>query len=570
MKNGRKNIAANLCRLTRMKKNFFKFKISNFKSKSAGFFGFSDKKFFQKTLRLCVAAVQFFIAFSLVSAQSGVLILTGENKPNPKNLSLAVMNVEITIDNQHATVKVMQIFDNHTERTLEGKYVFALPRKSSIADFAVWDAETRVPGVMMERRRAEKIYESVKQARVDPGLLETTDETESAAGFSAKIFPINAYGTKRLEMEYTEDLPIENLASHFTFPLKPSYGETQIVGEFNLKIHVLNDFGFVPNVPENSPYPLQITKNEANDFAAEFHAANIELKDDFAFDYQINAGENRLAVVAYRAPERISAYDLRDPNTAEKSADGFFQASAIFAQNPNPNKPPKRVILLLDTSLSMYGDKLARAVEAIDFFLHNLTAEDEFNLILFDGDTNVFAPRPVTANAEEIESAMRFVKDSYISSGTNLKKGIAKAVEQAKLFTDGERQIVLISDANPTLETTRETEIEKVFDGADAKLFAFALGANANENLLKSLTEKNRRRLRNITRNRRHRRSIKFIFRQNRRAGHFKFAPCGGRESLRYLRHRREFVFQLGFRVCRTLQKRADTKFRAVGKFCGR
>ncbi|CAN5839956.1 hypothetical protein BH20ACI4_BH20ACI4_21420 [soil metagenome] len=460
-----------------MRKNS-KFKIQNSK------FTF---KFFA---RLCVSAVNIFLIISLVSAQSGVLIPTDENKPNPKRLSLAVMNVEITIDNQHATVKVMQIFDNHTSRTLEGKYVFSLPQRSSISDFAVWENESRFPGVMMERRRANKVYGEIKQARIDPGILQTTDETESASGFSAKIFPINAYGTKRLEMEYTEDLSVENLASHFTFPLKPTYGESQTVGEFNLKIRVLSDFPFAPIALENSPYQMQITKNEPNEFTAEFHAANIELKNDFAFDYRIKADESHFSVIAYRAPERISAYDLRDPNTAEKPADGFFQASAFFAGNTDKKSSPKRVILMLDTSLSMYGDKLSRAVEAADFFLHNLAPEDEFNLILFNSDTAVFAPKPVSATNEQIENALQFVKNHYISGGTNLKKAFETAVGQTKFFTAGERQIVLISDANPTLETTDINNIEKVFEGVNARLFAFALGANANENLLKSLTEK--------------------------------------------------------------------------------
>lgn len=445
---------------------------------------------FTKSLRLGASAVNIFLILSLVSAQSGVLLPTGENKPDPKILSLAVMNVEIEIDNQHATVKVMQIFDNHTNRTLEGKYVFALPQKSSIADFAVWENESRFPGVMMERRRANRVYGEIKQARIDPGILQATDETESAAGFSAKIFPIDPYGTKRLEMEYTEDLPVENLTSHFTFPLKPTYGESQTVGEFNLKIRVLNDFPFAPLQSENLPFPLQVIKNEPNEFAAEFHAANIELKNDFAFDYQIGADENRFSVIAYRAPERISAYDLRDPDSAEKSMDGFFQASALFAAGQNSTNAPKRVTLMLDTSLSMYGDRLARAVEAIDFFLHNLTPEDQFNLILFNGESAVFAPKPVSATNEQIENALEFVKNSYISGGTNLKKAFETAVSQTKLFSGGERQIVLISDANPTLETTDVKEIEKVFEKTKVRLFAFALGANSNENLLKSLTEK--------------------------------------------------------------------------------
>ena len=432
------------------------------------------------------------LPFHFVAAQSGVLTPLPSEKPNANILSLAVMNVKITIDNQHATVKVSQIFDNHTSDILEGKYIFALPAKASIGDFAVWDNDTRIPGVMMEVNRANRIYGEIKQKQIDPGILQTTDETSSAKGFSAKISPINAYGTKRLEMEYTEDLPVENLTSHFTFPLKPAYGEAQTVGELNLKIRVLNGSQFTPLMPETSAYPLQISKNEPNEFAGEFHASNIELKDDFAFDYQINASENAFSVVAYRAPERISAYDLRDPKLAVQNADGFFQAQTIFAANPNTVKQPKRMILMLDTSLSMYGDKLSRAVEAIDFFLHSLTADDQFNLILFSDETTEFAPKPISATTESIENALQFVKNSSLSGGTNIKGAFEKSIEQAALFSNGERQIVLISDANPTLGTTETREIERVFDDRTIKLFTFAIGADANRLLLKSLTAKTR------------------------------------------------------------------------------
>ena len=434
----------------------------------------------------------FLLPFDLASAQSGVLIPLPSEKPNANILSLAVMNVEITIDNNRATVKIKQIFDNHTAGILEGKYIFALPNTASIADFAVWDNDVRIPGVMMEVNRANRIYGEIKQKQIDPGILQTTDETSSAKGFSAKIVPINSYGTKRLEMEYTEDLPVENLTSHFTFPLKPSYGEVQTVGELYLKIRVLNDFQFAPLMPENPAYPLQISKDEPNEFLGEFHASNVELKDDFAFDYQINAAENAFSVVTYRAPERISAYDLRDPKLAVQNADGFFQAQTIFAANPNAARQPKRTILLLDTSLSMYGDKLSRAVEAIDFFLHNLAPEDEFNLILFNDEAVGFAPKPISATTENVEKALQFVVNSSLSGGTNLKSAFEKAVEQAALFSNGERQIVLISDANPTLETTQTREIERVFDNQNIKLFTFAIGADANELLLESLTSKTR------------------------------------------------------------------------------
>ncbi|MGI8787699.1 MAG: VIT domain-containing protein [Pyrinomonadaceae bacterium] len=428
--------------------------------------------------------------FSVAFAQSGVLIPSPAEKPDAKILSLAVMNVDVTIDNQHATVQVMQIFDNHTAQTLEGKYLFALPQNSSVADFAVWDADTRIPGVMMERRRAEQIYGAIKQQQTDPGLLQQSDEHGGDSAFSAKIFPINAFGTKRLEMEYAEDLPVENLASHFSFPLKPAFGETQTIGEFNLKIHVLSDTPVSVVLPKETDYPLQISKAEANEFVGEFHARNIELKNDFSFDYQLTTTENSLSVIAYRAPERISAYDLRDPKLADKNADGFFQAQAIFASNQTATKPPRKIVLLLDTSLSMYGDKLSRAVEAVDFFLHDLTPEDEFNLITFNDEADVLAANPMNATTENVEEAMAFVVNSTLGGGTNLKRALKTAFEQSRKFSGGERDIVLISDANPTLETVRGKEIESIFDNQNARLFAFAVGADANENLLKNLTAK--------------------------------------------------------------------------------
>jgi len=87
----------------------------------------------------CLAVVR------LISAQSGVLIPSTDSKPDSTKLSLNVMNVDVLIDNQHARVKVLQIFDNHTSQVLEGKCLFALPPTASIFDFAVWDADTRIP-----------------------------------------------------------------------------------------------------------------------------------------------------------------------------------------------------------------------------------------------------------------------------------------------------------------------------------------------------------------------------------------------------------------------------------------
>jgi len=448
-------------------------------------------------------------------AQSGALIPSTKDKPDASILSLQVMNVDVLIDNQHATVRVLQIYDNHTSQTLEGKYLFALPPGAAVADFAVWDGDTRIPGVMMEKRRANAIYGEIKQATVDPGLLQQDDEHEGQSAFSAKVFPINPYGSKRVEMEYTEMLAVESLTSHFTFPLKPSFGEAQRVGELNLHIRVLGDYPITVSDSGQTPYPLRVLKSEPREFEAEFQARELDLTADFSFDYRINASQSALSFIAYRAPERISAYDLRDPAQAARNPDGYFEARAIFneggtsssgdgarttdaSQTGHSRTAPRNIILLLDTSLSMYGEKLTRAVESIDYFLHGLAPEDRFNLILFNEETHFFSPAPVQATRETVEQAMQFIRGSSLGGGTDLKKVFEQALSAAQSFPEGERNLVLISDANPTLGTTRLKTITGLFDGEakrqrDAgrtRLFALALGSDANNALLEELTKK--------------------------------------------------------------------------------
>lgn len=428
------------------------------------------------------------------AAQSGVLIPSTSSKPDAATLSLQVMTVDILIDNQHARVRVLQIFDSHVAQPLEGKYLFALPPAASISDFAVWDGDTRVPGVMMEKRRANAIYSQIKQQQVDPGLLQQDDEHAGKSAFSAKVFPIPAYGTKRVEMEYTEMLPVESLSSHFTFPLKPSFGDPQRAAEFNLHLHILSDFAIAPRAPTGGSYPLKVSKSGPNEFEGDFQARALEFKEDFAFDYQINAPESALSFITHRAPEQISAYDLRDPALAAPNPDGYFEARALFHQpSAEKQKDPRNVILLLDTSLSMYGEKLAKAVEATDYFLHSLSTKDQFDLILFNEEASVFSPAPLPASPENVERALAFIKGSTLGGGTDLRKALTKSVAVAAGFPRGERSIVLISDVNPTLGTRNLKQIVSALDqqnGATPRVFAFGLGSDANGALLEALAEK--------------------------------------------------------------------------------
>src|SRR6202051_3564187 len=132
-------------------------------------------------------------------ADGGVLIPRDKAQPDPSILSLEEMEITVQIDNGDARVFVKQIFANRTGRIEEGNYVFALPSRATVSDFAVWDGPTRIPAVILERKRAEEIYNQLKQQSIDPGLLQMgergADVAKRSSVFSARITPIPAWGT---------------------------------------------------------------------------------------------------------------------------------------------------------------------------------------------------------------------------------------------------------------------------------------------------------------------------------------------------------------------------------------
>lgn len=446
-------------------------------------------------------------------ADSGVLIATDVGSQDDNVLSLDRMDVDVKIDNQHSYVTVKQVFASHVQRVLEGQYIFDLPPRSTVADFAVWDGLTRIPAVIMEKRRAEEVYEQIKNPQqIDPGLLTQDDEKGAATAFNVKVTPIPGYGTKRLELEYTEMLPVDGLTVSFVFPFKPSAGRRQRVKELSIRVRILNDLPIEAFEQISKAYPLKAQTPSEHEIVAEYSGENIDLSEDLAFRYSLRADSSTIAFLAYRAPERVSAYDLRDPALAEKEPDGYFQATAIYNQTGRSASeriagsgrdavPPREVTILLDNSLSMHGEKIVRAYEAIDFFLHKLRPQDSFNLILFNESPQSFSKEPVAGVPENVERALAFVREAPVEGGTSLLAALRVAIEQVSKSASKKknlnRSIVLITDANPTLGSVQLKPIVDEFDRLNrsttsplVRLYGFGIGGDVRQTLLAELVKK--------------------------------------------------------------------------------
>jgi len=374
-------------------------------------------------------------------ADTGVLIPGDRQQPDPKVFSLNEMALEIRIDNCTARVRVRQIFGNHSDNVREGVYQFALPGQATVSDFAVWDDVTRIPGVILERRRAGEIYEQAKNQTIDPGLLQMGERDAGEVGrsqqFTARIVPVPSFGTKRIEMEYQHPVAVERYQSEFVVPLKPDVYNVQTAGHLTIIFELRSANAIKTFDAISKTYPLQIRERTANYIRAEFFGNNVDLKQDFAVRYSLDPTEaDTVRVITER----------EDP-----SAPGFFQAQTLLrAANTsagNAPRQPRTLIVLFDNSLSMQWDKLERSFAACETALRRLRTGDMFNLLLFNSEAKLFAPQPRPATAENVEQALTFIRNSRIRGGTNLQLAFTTALAQT---APGETYFMLISDGGAT------------------------------------------------------------------------------------------------------------------------
>ena len=226
---------------------------------------------------------------SITWGDAGVLIPRDKAQPDPAVLSLEEMEITIRIDNSDARIFVKQIFANHTSGVQEGNYVFALNSRSVVSDFATWDGPVRIPAVILERKRAEEIYNELKQQSIDPGLLQMGERTASEARhtstFSARIVPIPAYGTKRLEFEYHENIPVESFKSFFGIGLKPEAYHSQTARHLSIHFELRSEHPIRDFKLGSAIYPLKISRQNVHLVTGEFTGENVALTQPDGGEY---------------------------------------------------------------------------------------------------------------------------------------------------------------------------------------------------------------------------------------------------------------------------------------------
>ncbi len=164
-------------------------------------------------------------------------------------LEIKDQDVHVTINNGIAVTEVDQVFVNTENRVVEALYTFPVPKAASVSNFSMWIGGKEMVGEVVEKQRAREIYESYKQQRRDPGLLEQVDYKR----FEMRIFPIPAGAEQRVKLTYYQELDNDADWATYVYPLT-TVSRTGInekaTGHFAVTVDVKSE---VPIVGMESP-----------------------------------------------------------------------------------------------------------------------------------------------------------------------------------------------------------------------------------------------------------------------------------------------------------------------------
>jgi Ca-activated chloride channel family protein len=390
--------------------------------------------------------------------------------PHPimSQLVIRYHHVAVTIDQQVALTHVDQVFVNPNEWAVEGTYIFPLPQDAAVANFTLWVDGQPVQGEVLTAEQARATYEEIVRSQRDPALLEYAGR----GAVQARIFPIPAHGERRIELEYSQVLTADNGLVRYSYPLNTEKFSQKALESVSVSVEIRSSQAV--RAVYSTSHALDILRVNDRHVLATYKAENVLPDVDFNLYYSLGESE-AFHLLTYR-----DASDPSDP-------DGFF----LLLMAPRPDSSgeavAKDVILVLDHSGSMEGEKFRQAQVALSFILTHLNPEDRFNVIAFSTAVESYAS--ALRSSGETPQAAEWVARLSARGSTDINRALLEAASMA----DKERPtyIIFLTDGLPTVGETDSQRIIENFVGAasaNLRLFAFGVGYDVDTFLLDSLT----------------------------------------------------------------------------------
>jgi len=368
--------------------------------------------------------------------------------------------VQVVVEEQMATYTVELDLSNDGRRDAEADLVMPLPGKAVATSLALWIDGKRIEARVLNADEALQTFTDIVRRRLDPALLEYAGQ----GAVRARVYPVPGHSTTHVTLSFTQVLTSESGLFAIEYPFQTSLpNASELEPSFVAQIRVADGVGAV-----YSPTHELVVERTTSGATVRAHGS----KSSSGQPLVIYFGHQQKGVSASLLSHRVAGED------------GYFMLILTPEALAMPETVVSRdVILVLDTSGSMRGEKLEQVKGAASYVLRNLNKGDRFGLVSFGSSVSPFADQ--LASLDRVEEAVKYVQGLQAQGGTNIDAALAAALD---MTVKGRPQVVLfLTDGLPTVGEVSVQAILKHLDvrsGSNVRLFSFGVGYDVNTALL--------------------------------------------------------------------------------------
>ncbi len=405
----------------------------------------------------------------------GIIIIDPPIDPPPDWqpwLTIRYHRVTVTIEDQVAITKVDQVFRNDGKVAAEGTYVFPLPPGAVVHSFVMWVDGKPVEGEILLADKARDIYESYVRRQRDPALLEYVGRD----AVRARIFPIPVGEERHIQLEYTQVLPVTDDMMAYRYPLNTERFSALPLEQVSISVSLTSKTPLRAIYSPSHQNEIVITREGTHRATISYEANHVLPDRDFELYVGTSSEDIGINLFTYQTGDE----------------DGFFLLMLTPALAGEMQRIlPKDILLVLDTSGSMDGEKLEQAQDALAYILRHLNPEDRFNVIAFSSGVRPYAT--TLQASQEAGAAIDWVYRLEALGGTNIYLALSEALAQAHVerptaiifLTDGLATEGIVDDQ--TLLSTLAQEAP-----ASVRIFPFGVGYDINTLFLDQLAQEHK------------------------------------------------------------------------------
>jgi Ca-activated chloride channel family protein len=390
--------------------------------------------------------------------------------PVGRSFEIREVSIDARVRDQVAEVRIAQTFHNPGSIQIESEFLFPLPEDGAVQNFVLLVDGRELPGRLLNKDEARRIYEEIVRAKRDPALLEYMGR----GLYRTSVFPIPPGAERKVTMRYTQLCKRDREVIEFSYPLSTQKFTTKPIQRLAVNVEIQSKDA-IKSVycPSDDARIDRIGDHEAR---IRLERSDIVPSNDFRLVYTLSGGAIGASVLSYR------------PGGGD---DGYFLLLASPEVKPPDARPlPKTVIFVLDRSGSMAGKKIEQARKALKWVLNNLREDDLFNIVVYDDRVESYKPELERYSSRSREEAERYVDNIREGGSTNIDSALKTAM---RMIRDDSRPsyILFLTDGLPTAGETQELKIAEDCRQANARrsrLFCFGVGYDVNPRLLDRLS----------------------------------------------------------------------------------